>query len=641
MKKIGCAELLKILADSKKLSDLDLSELDLSSMDFSSCEIHNVDFRKSNLSNSNFSKARIEESNFQESNIANCDFHDARLRKVEMFNQSIDLSKFCGVDFSDCNLTSNSYFFSRQLRRDEYLKPNCFHYCRMISSKFVKVDMSSMKIWHCNLAYSVIESCQMAFSYAGSDLESTIFVNPDFSICLEKDYCVDMEGVNLKNVDLSEFIFNQVDWTNSDLRGAILGEIKTQQPGFTIVNKESIDFEGVNLSGISMKNKKFVHVFLKNADLSLTNLDALVFLRDEFAPVSEYCFENVSFREAKLNSCVFSDIKFRNVDFTGAVLIECEFKNCSFDGVNFKDSVLLQVSGFNDSQQFVGVDFGGAKISDCSFSMMNFQNSFCNFNGVHLERVCFKASNISWQSFGKCEIEGSDFSGALMMSTSLKESKINETSFEGVNLEGADFSDSQFSNCSLVNSVFRLVNFNATVVKSCQFLDVKFEYCNFDSTKIVDSNLTKGSFNLCNLVSVKFHSSNLDFTNLSSSLVTGSDFSNSNLNGSNLEGLELSKSSFENADLTNASFRGANLYGTSQGYLKHGFVPKSYTITPNSFKNAKMVGACLNFCDCENANFKGSITLNCDFKYTEFGGTYMKIQDDPGWNADPDPWRGH
>lgn len=134
-----------------------------------------------------------------------------------------------------------------------------------------------------------------------------------------------------------------------------------------------------------------------------------------------------SLAHGDFSNCVFRKCDLTDRDLTGASFIDCVFDHCNLS------------NGRVDNASFQNVRFAGCKLLGLAFTRLNSlliswtfvdcQLSFCNFNSLQLKGSQFLG----------CEIKECDFMNANLTGAVFTGCDLPLTRFPGANLEKADF----------------------------------------------------------------------------------------------------------------------------------------------------------------------------------------------------------
>ena len=248
----------RVLDGRRGVSLLDFTNCDFSNFDFSSMSFYSVNFENSTFTNAlftdsvfmggNFAKANLEGADFTRTSISDYQFFEANLKTSNFDYASISESWFEGVSFTGASFTNTS-----------------FNSVFSSSSDLTDVDLSSTLL--ASVAFHSLASCPSAL--------------PEEWVCLNQNLIG--PGANLRNVDLSNLDFSEINLTGAILGGTDLSNSVMENANLTEVSGSLIlscpqslpdDWKCVNhnLVGPSAVLK---YADLSNQDLSSLNLKGI------------------------------------------------------------------------------------------------------------------------------------------------------------------------------------------------------------------------------------------------------------------------------------------------------------------------------------------------------------------------------
>lgn len=211
MKKTSRNEILHLLKDERKFSNLDLSGMDLSSMNFSHCTFENVDFSQTLIKKSDFTYSSFSNVNFDNISLESSEFNDASFYKSNFSNLKINIFCFVFAHFTDCNL-NDVCCYENGVSDSEHITIGKFENCQMQNIVFRNGALSNTRFINCNIEASSFENSYMPYSFMNSKLTSVSFINPVIGFTR----IIYMKGAILNDVELSHISDAYLDWDRGD-----------------------------------------------------------------------------------------------------------------------------------------------------------------------------------------------------------------------------------------------------------------------------------------------------------------------------------------------------------------------------------------------------------------------------------------
>ncbi|SLN45600.1 Secreted effector protein pipB2 [Falsiruegeria litorea R37] len=182
---------------------------------------------------------------------------------------------------------------------------------------------------------------------------------------------LNLRDTNLTNCDLSGYNFRNVDFSGSDLRGAILTHTELQCANFRVA-----DLTGANL----------VHAKLQGTIINETLVFAAV------ANHARFETDIVSGRSTSLNHSVWELASLQNTDFSGAWLSPANFGSARLDRAKFNFNL--------NRTSFFGAYLYQANFSGCHLWQVDFSEAFFSsdtrFHGAVVKNSKFRNA-INWK----------------------------------------------------------------------------------------------------------------------------------------------------------------------------------------------------------------------------------------------------
>ncbi|MBC6416008.1 MAG: pentapeptide repeat-containing protein [Bdellovibrionales bacterium] len=143
-----------------------------------------------------------------------------------------------------------------------------------------------------------------------------------------------LEEMNFKNKDLSNFTFDYANLRNSD---------------FTLATLEKSSFEGADLTEVTFEKAGFKSSFFEEAVLTRAIFSGAMFRESDFLE------DKTSFKSADLIKANFTDAELIDISFEKADLTEANFTKAKLTNVSFEGAILT------------GAVFTDAELIDISF----------------------------------------------------------------------------------------------------------------------------------------------------------------------------------------------------------------------------------------------------------------------------------
>ena len=231
----------------------------------------------------------------------------------------------------------------------------------------------------------------------------------------------DLTGTNFSNASLSG-----ADFSNAILVGADFREAVIENVCFDGANLSGAKFDGATIRGCTWENCVWSKNRFVNADVEKLSI---VFKNTKKV-------DGINLTGAKLNDCIFRNIKFTGVTIFNTKFQKVQLKKCELSGT-VSDSYFREVD-------FSQIQFSDLKvIQKCMFYECNFDDS--SFTGVHLVNVTFKDSDLHSSTFAEANIDRCSFEGkkTIIRQVIFRKARNNGSSFIDVNIHEAHWIDAQ------------------------------------------------------------------------------------------------------------------------------------------------------------------------------------------------------
>jgi uncharacterized protein YjbI with pentapeptide repeats len=286
--------------------------------------------------------------------------------------------------------------------------------------------------------------------------------------------------------------------------------------------------EGNDLSGRSLEGEDLSHALLGSANLTNTilakaNLSGALLAH---ATLRNTSFDGANLAGANLGSALFDGAHFEDADLSGAILARANLVSTSFRGANLTDvDVLEAVMG--------AVDFEGVTAPGLSF-----------LAGQSLTRCRFARARLPKASFLEANVDGVDFSEALL----------ELVTFLTVSANGA---------------IFRGADLNRLhAVAGCSFRDACFDGANLDGAFLRGADLRGASFVGASLNGADLSECDLTGAKLSRVRARQALFVRADLTGADVQDSDLMEAMLQKSTLNGANLARASLFAANLGQVR-------------------------------------------------------------------------
>ena len=346
-----------------------------------------------------------------------------------------------------------------------------------------------------------------------------------------KSRVIDLSFCDIRGCDLENAKLNSADLRGSNLSGANLQN----------ANLSCANLEGVNLTLAVINNATLEKTKLNNALLDSAYLNNA---KLQYTDLTNAQFKSANLQGAKLNHSTLHFASLVNAKLQGADLSQANFNLTDMKGsiidnktkINRKWKLIhdINTKGAKDSQ-LDGIDFSGAVLT------------FADFEGASLNKAIFNGANLSQANFKNACLEGASF-----LKTNIR-TKLDGAYFSGANLKGAIFKEASLICTNFTGEVPQSTNLTEITFEEVYFADTEFQNVLLEKADFIRAifqgvnfclaNLSEAKFDSCSYERAEFKQANLDKTIFTGSL-KGTDFRNSNFQSAN----------FKNADKTGSQF---------------------------------------------------------------------------------------
>jgi uncharacterized protein YjbI with pentapeptide repeats len=290
-----------------------------------------------------------------------------------------------------------------------------------------------------DLRYSVLTSANLIdANLVGANLSNTNLVGANLSNA-------NLVGVNFLNANLVRINLSKQNLTGINLTGAILTDANLSGAILDGVNLTNKDLTGVNLSDVNLEQKDLAGAILTNANLSGANLSRVDLRGTKLSGVNltgvNFSYTNldgVDFKNKDLTEVDFSGVNFRQKDLTGAILIGANLSGANLSRIDLRDLNLT------------GAILTGANLSGSNLDGVDLANK--DLTGVNLSGVDLRSTNLN----------GAILTGANLSDSILDGVDLTNKDLTGVNLSGVDLNSINLSGATLKDAKQIEINIRKT-----------------------------------------------------------------------------------------------------------------------------------------------------------------------------------
>ncbi len=459
---------------SKKLSNMDISQLNLENYDFSYGIMNDIACRDSMLKNVLFYNTLLSSADFTNSNMSASIFRycdctgitfiganmsnvvfDKTLFQSALFDRSLLSSVVCPEinfhnssfvessifesDFNNCRIT-NSSFDRAQLTSssmDDCLLSNSSMSNAIISeTSFNKCDFSGCVMPELTVTTSYLRDCDFTKGMMSrSGLMSDILIMCDFS----NSQC---DSVNFTGSQLLDVVFDSAIISNSNFTRVYLGPYGLEPSNEIWTRRDQKLCDEYN--DVRQKLRNLIGIIDVSGQLDNTpNLQDRLYSR--ISSFSNTLAEKCVFSDAEISLSRFYGTIFNGSNFTNSAILKCTFENASFSEGQFTD----------------------VKLSECNFTNASFNHTLVAnslFDSSQIRDASFIGSSIIQTTFLNCDLQSTAFSGSTItncsfinvenISSTILNSELSELVLENCTIDGYHISGI-FSN---VQSLVKHIN---------------------------------------------------------------------------------------------------------------------------------------------------------------------------------------
>ena len=319
------------------------------------------------------------------------------------------------------------------------------------------------------------------------------------------------------NCELDSDFFQDLKFTNCDLREVDFKNTNLKDINFNGVNLEKGNLEGANLKDAELKGANLKDTNLKDANLKKAKLDEV--------NLNGANLENADLEWANLNG---ANVKNTNVKFANLT-------NADLEGANLTD----------------------ADLTDANLKFTNLRDVKLNENTLIGEKWKLVWDIVNHPQQGR-DLRNADLEGGNLENAYLNGADLRGANLKNVKLNYADLRNIKLDEHTLISEKWRLVWYVVNHPQQGRDLqDKDLAWLDLKGVNFSNANLYNTFLRATNL-----REANLSNANLEKADLEGADLRNANLKGSNLKGVDLRSANLIGADLRDANFKNFLVIGT-------------------------------------------------------------------------------
>lgn len=502
-----------------------LENVTIENVDLSGANLFNTVFKNVVLNNVNLSKANFTAGVIIGSKFNNCNFSEMEGRGIMIAG----LKSNAATVITKSNLTKTSL---REAR---------------INADFINCNMDELQ------------------ADGGTQINLSRFVNTT------------LKKANMQWVEINMVLFEHVDWTQADLRNALIVEADMSYNVLTQVHLENADIVYTNMfsiaaDGASLQGTNFIYGvmlrganFAKAVDSPQTNwagaqfCDTLMFdkkIKDDNCgkqavfhswqrDVEIVARNKVRFLLTKSCAggldnlgCMLEEVDLRGKDLSGSDLTRAWMPQSDLRGTNFSGADLRRAF-LKGSRVDAGTQFAGALFCRTYMPDGTVRNDHCSLTpggakpakerakeaaaGIAAETEKNKASLIATKACPGCNLAGISLAGADLSKANLANANLTKANLAGANLTQANLTGADLSQADMQGATLDGCDCSNATFKRTKMNNIKGDKVNFTDAVIFNATL-EGA----NLHDATFVNANLSGSNFKKTVLDGVDFNNAN-----------------------------------------------------------------------------------------------------------------
>ena len=300
----------RILADTRDLSDLDLTGADLSNMD-----LRNARWHRTLLECADFSGSVLDGGVMQDAVLARAGLHRTSMRDVNLAKSNLALARCSDSDFAGARM------------QDTVVEAMTADRCGFSDALMEDLDFSDATLSDCDFTrarLSVVNfdegSVLRGIRFTGATLHKVAWIESTVSDlqfdAAELDTCDWTETDCSKGIDFSDARLRSTCFVDeSHLRGA-----NFQGAVLIDCNLQQLDLDGADFRDARLDNTDFSDASMRGAKLAGANADGATFVRTDLTGAS---FVDASLMEADMQKSILAAADFHRANLFQADLSQC------------------------------------------------------------------------------------------------------------------------------------------------------------------------------------------------------------------------------------------------------------------------------------------------------------------------------
>lgn len=216
---------------------------------------------------------------------------------------------------------------------------------------------------------------------------------------------IDLTGADLRNLDLTGFLFRRCDFTGANLGGVTLDNV-------TFVGAQGLDLRKIaSARGLTISSAR--HCDFDDIDLTGVKLDG----RFEECTFRRTVLRDAEAGSVELRDCIATEGDWSGADFSGCVALKLNALTLRCHGTH------LNRANFTEAR-LDGADFTSAVLEEATFE------------NTHVEHACFGRANLRGANFIEAVVNGTDYRNANLAEADFTGAKVTHANFTAANLRG-------------------------------------------------------------------------------------------------------------------------------------------------------------------------------------------------------------
>lgn len=330
------------------LTNLDSTNLNLSNADLTGADLSNMDLNGFDLSDTVLKRSCLKNTNFKKADLTNADLEGASFNKTDfseatLKNTILEITALKDIILSDKNLSG--FILIGSIPKSNYLYGKNLSNATLDGINLKQADLTNTILAHT--------------TFNNVNLDSAILKNADLTNAnLNKINLsnTNLEGAVLTNANFKSAVFKNSNLTNTKLTGTILTNANLDSAILTNEDLTSTILTGAiltnaNLDGANLKGIELANIKLKGSTLSNTNLSSSNIKDSDLsncnlinAILRNAYLENVNLEYANLSHTNLKRAKLTNVYLQNACLFGANLTEISSENANFAKTNLTKTT---------------------------------------------------------------------------------------------------------------------------------------------------------------------------------------------------------------------------------------------------------------------------------------------------------